>query len=244
MIDDATPQAALRVTRGRAYERSGRVTDLRASLGGLVARVQGSRSTPYVVEVGVPTLDDAAWERIVTAIAAQVRHGARLLAGQAPEGLEEQLEREGIHLFPHPAEVALSCTCDDRAAQCKHVVAATVAAAEAIEADPFVLLRLRGRGREQLLAELAQARRPSLGGATGDDRGMPITALVAGGDWTGARGSLDDLGLDDVVLDQMPLDRLGDPPGWAGGVSAQNLFGPLVERGAAWAAALEAAARA
>jgi hypothetical protein len=35
-----------------------------------------------------------------------------------------------------------------------------------------------------------------------------------------------------------PLRLLGDPPGWAGGVTAGDLFAPLVERGAQWATAL------
>ena len=243
LIDDATPQAALRVTRGRAYERSGRVTDLRASVGSLVARVQGSRSTPYVVELGVPTLEERVWEQVVAAIAAQVRHGARLLAGQAPEGLEDELEGQGIQLFPHPAEVGLSCSCDDPAPQCKHVVAATVATAGAIDQDPFVLLRLRGRGREELLAELAEARRRGPDGSGGDDRGMPIAALSGIENWAEARAPLDDFDLEDLELDQPPLAFLPDPPGWAGGVTAQDLFGPLVERGAAWAAEVSAAAK-
>lgn len=244
LIDDATPQAALRVTRGRAYERSGRVTDLRVSVGSLTARVQGSRSTPYVVELGVPTLEDTAWARVVAAIADQVRHGARLLAGQAPEGLEEELEGQGIQLFPHPAEVVASCTCDDTALQCKHVIAVALVAADAIAEDPFLLLRLLGRGREQLLAELADARRRRSHGANGDDRGMATAALGQHHQsWGRARGPLEDLGLQDLALDQTPLDRLGDPPGWAGGVSARDLFGPLVDRGAAWAAEIAGVAR-
>jgi len=244
LVDDATPQAALRVTRGRAYERSGRVTDLRVRLGSLTARVQGSRSTPYVVELGVPTLEDSQWERVVAAIAGQVRHGARLLAGQAPEGLEVELEREGIQFFPHPAEVLPSCTCDDPAPQCKHVVAVALTMAEAIDQDPFVLLRLLGRGREQLLAELAAARRRRSDGSIGDDRGMALTALAAEAGWDRARGSLEDVGLEALVLDEPSLARLGDPPGWAGGVSAQALFGPLVDRGARWAADAAVAGRA
>ncbi len=178
---------------------------------------------------------------MVAAIAAQVRHGARLLAGQAPEGLEGELEGEGIQLFPHPAEVVLSCSCDDPAPQCKHVVAATVATAGAIDEDPFVLLRLRGRGREELLAELAEARRRGPDGSAGDVRGMPISALSGTENWAEARAPLDDFDLEDLQLDP-PLASLPDPPGWAGGVTAQDLFGPLVERGAAWAAEVTAAA--
>jgi hypothetical protein len=38
-----------------------------------------------------------------------------------------------------------------------------------------------------------------------------------------------------------PLRLLGDPPGWTGGVSAGDLFAPLVIRAAAWARRLATA---
>src|SRR5215469_2351582 len=40
-----------RLTRGRAYARSGQVLDLSVNAGSVVARVQGSRRTPYQVRI-------------------------------------------------------------------------------------------------------------------------------------------------------------------------------------------------
>lgn len=227
LLDDASPQTALRVSRGRAYARSGRVTDLRARTGVLEARVQGSRATPYGVEVTVPPLPDADWDRAVAAIAAQVRHSARLLAGQVPDGLEEELEAAGVALMPRPSALSGDCGCDDPLRPCAHIAAVVEHAADEVAADPFVLLRWRGRGRERLLAELASARR-----GEADDGAQPVRALQ-GRDWTRAGASItEDL---ELALVEPALERLGDPPGWAGGVSARDLFTPLVEGAAAWA---------
>lgn len=227
LLDDENPQLALRASRGRAYERAGRVIDMRPLAGALSARVQGSRATPYAVQIGLPVLDEAAWEIVVATVVEQVRHGARLLAGQVPAGLVAELETKGVRLFPHRAELDFSCGCDDLVPQCKHVAAVTEAAARLLEDDPFLLLRLRGRGRERFLADIATARR-----AVSDDNvGEPVGDLPSAG-WNQARAPLD---LDvDIVPTEPVLSRLGDPPGWPGGVTAADLFGPLVERAIAW----------
>lgn len=237
LLDDATPGGALRTSRGRAYERSGRVTDLRSGTGVLSARVQGSRATPYQVAIGLPTLPPQAWDVVVRVIASQVGHGARLLAGQVPQGLEDELAERGVRVFPHPAELDPTCTCDDPVAACKHVAATVEAAARALDADPFLLFRLRGRGREALLADLARARR----GAS-DETGRPLAELPAA-DWTALRGPLGGISSDGAADPREPsadeaLTARGDPAGWAGGVAAADVFGPLVDRGRRWATTL------
>ncbi len=227
LLDDSSPQTALRVSRGRAYARSGRVTHLRALTGVLAARVQGSRATPLGVEVTAPPLSDAEWDRAVAAVAAQVRHSARLLAGQVPDGLEEELAAAGIALFPRPSALSGDCGCDDPLRPCAHIAAVVEHTADEVAADPFVLLRWRGRGRERLLAELAVARR-----GEADDGTQPVRALE-GRDWTRSPVAItEDL---ELAAAEPALERLGDPPGWAGGVSARDLFTPLVEGAAAWA---------
>jgi uncharacterized Zn finger protein len=220
LAEDADP---LRAARGRAYERSGRVTDVRTAPGLLSARVQGFRATPYLVEIGMPVLDDRDWDRVLRAVAEQARHAARLLAGQAPVGLESE-----VALFPHPAELVTSCACDDRSPICKHVVAAIEAVARRLDGDPFLLLHLRGRGRARFLADLSAAR----SGADRAATGLSLDAL-AGLDWTTAGADLDAA---PPVTAANPLRRLGNPPGWAGGVAAEDLFAPLADRAAAWAA--------
>jgi uncharacterized Zn finger protein len=234
LLIDAAPQIARRVTQGRQLLRSGRVTDVRVSAGMLSGRVQGSRATPHLVEIDVGVLPDDAWGRVVGVLAGQVRHSARLLAGLVPDGFDAELEGAGVDLFPDVGGLDVTCLCRDPVSLCAHAAAVWEAVAALLEADPFVLLRLRGRGRDRLLAELAAARRS--GAADGAAAGVPLDRLDPEG-WTRARAPLDDLHLPAAGPSRSaaPLRVLGDPPGWAGGVSALDLFGPLVERAAAHA---------
>jgi uncharacterized Zn finger protein len=231
-FDDANPQVSRRVSRGRAYERSGRVSDVRTRPGVLSGRVQGSRATPYLVEVEVPAFDDGTWDRIVAALATELRSSAQLLAGQAPAALEVP----GVRLFPVAAELATACGCGDAVSPCSHAAALWEAVAQRLDDEPFLLLRLRGRGRARLLAELAAARR---GGARESPQAgvVALDRLPSGAAWTRGRG-LDDVELPVLDAPTSPapaLRLLGDPPGWAGALSAWELLHPLVQRAASWA---------
>jgi uncharacterized Zn finger protein len=234
------PQLARRITQGRQLSRSGRVSGIRATAGLLSGRVQGARATPYLVELAVDVLTEEQWALIVDVLASQVRHSARLLAGLTPQGLDADLDEAGVTLFPTLAELDVTCACGDTAAVCQHAVGVWEAAAAELESDPFLLLRLRGRGRDQLLADLAHARQ-------GDRQerslaGIPIAELDVD-DWTRARAPLDELHLPLMTppsTPAAPLKLLGDPPHWAGGVSAWDLFRPLIERAASYARQLEA----
>lgn len=227
-----------RFTQGRAFQRSGRVSDLRVTPGRLVGQVQGSRATPYLVEVILDVLDDSAWAVVVEVAATRARHAAHLLAGQMPERLAEELADRGIALFAAPEDIDARCACGEASRPCAHVVALFAAAGERFVADPFAFLRLRGRGREHLLAELAVARRRSRGVSQVD--GVPVADLVTAG-WVRAGADLDGIVLpepDEPEQAAGPLRLLGDPPGWAGNVSAGELFRPPVVGAAARARAL------
>lgn len=235
--DDGTAQVVRRLMQGRNLLRSGRVTGLQIGRGAVSASVQGFSATPLAVEVALPVLRDDQWETIVEALSAQVRHRARLLAGQVPDGIDAQLEAEGLSLFPQVSELEVTCRCGDEVLPCMHAAGVWLAAANEIEHDPFALLRVRGRGRERLLAESAAVR--SRGTPTAP-AGVSLSELPADA-WVQARRDVDDLVPPPPAPPRTaagPLRLLGDPPGWAGGVSAGDLFAPLVERGARWAAAL------
>jgi uncharacterized Zn finger protein len=236
LLDDAPGDIPRRSRRGQSLLRAARVTDVRVTPGRLSGSVQGSRSTPYVVDIALPQLPDAAWQRIAEAIAGQVRHSARLLAGQAPDGLAVELQAAGVRLFPELYELEVSCACGE--GLCRHAAGVWHAAGEAMAGDPFVLLTLRGRGRQLLLEEVSALRG---GGRDAPDWGIdPAQADTRG--WWESRAPLADIGLPAARSTVPALRALGDPPGWAGGVSAEALFGPLVRRGAEWARELLRAA--
>ncbi len=100
LLDDGSAPVTRRFAQGRNLLRSGRVSDVRLAPGSVSGRVQGKRATPLAVEIAVGVLTDAQWGRVVDALAGQVRHRARLLAGQVPDGLAAELEAAGVSLLP------------------------------------------------------------------------------------------------------------------------------------------------
>ncbi|MDA8072993.1 MAG: SWIM zinc finger family protein [Actinomycetota bacterium] len=176
-----------RLPRGRTYARTGAVEGLRVAAGEITAAVQGSRRTPYQVRVRVRAWTDVEWEQVLEALAAQIGHTAALLDGELPPEVADDVRTTGLDLLPGPGEVQPRCSCPDWADPCKHAAAACYLVADALDADPFVLLALRGRGRDELLAAL-RARR-GLAPAAGIDAGdrsadpRPEAGLVARDAW-------------------------------------------------------------
>jgi uncharacterized Zn finger protein len=77
-----------------------------------------------------------------------------------PRDIERAFAASGKRLFPFKLqEVRSECTCPDKANPCKHVSAVFYLMGDRFSEDPFVLFQLRGRSRQQLLAELAERRR-------------------------------------------------------------------------------------
>jgi uncharacterized Zn finger protein len=148
-----------RLTRGRTYARQGQVIDLGIGAGLAVAQVQGTRQTPYGVQISMPAASDGRWGAIIDALAAQAGYAARLLAGELPHEIEEVFASAGVALFPERgSHLTTTCSCPDWATPCKHAAAVCYLMAEAFDEDPFLLLAFRGRNQEALMAELLARR--------------------------------------------------------------------------------------
>jgi uncharacterized Zn finger protein len=163
-----------RLTRGRTYARQGQVIDLGIGSGLVVAQVQGTRRTPYGVQITMPALSDERWGAIVETLAGQAGYAARLLAGELPHQIEEVFAEAGAALFPERgSNLITSCTCPDWATPCKHAAAVCYLMAEAFDDDPFLLLAFRGREREALLAELRARRKAPVDGKGAESESSP-----------------------------------------------------------------------
>jgi len=141
-----------RLARGRAYARKGQVIEYAVTAGLVTALVQGSRPQPYRVRIAIPAYAPATWDLICAELAGRALYRAALLAGEMPPEIEEVFAALGWPLFP--AALDLHCTCPDHGVPCKHLSAVLYVLAEAFDDDPFLVLRWRGRGREELLAAL------------------------------------------------------------------------------------------
>ncbi len=148
-----------RLPRGRGYARDGAVGDLVLAPGEARAQVQGRKVAPYDVRVRVRRFTDDEWNRVLDAIVAQLGRAAALLDGDLPPEVAADVTAAGLDLLPVGGEVGPRCTCPDEADPCKHSAAVCYLVADALDADPFTLLVLRGRTRDEVLAGLRSRRR-------------------------------------------------------------------------------------
>lgn len=230
-----------RLPRGRDYAGSGAVGDLVLAPGEARARVQGRLSQPYEVRVRVRQYTEDEWDRVLGAISVQLGRAAALLDGELPPEVAADVAAAGMDLLPGAGEVGPRCSCPDEADPCKHSAAVCYLVANALDADPFVVLLLRGRTRGEVLAGLRARRRgvqpgpavatPALGtasrgtasrgaaspgaaGLAGEDPGVDARAALAAPPPSGP-----------VPVPPMPPRRPGhpaslpvDPPSWRAGL--------------------------
>ncbi|MFK4108358.1 SWIM zinc finger family protein [Streptomyces sp. NPDC002176] len=152
---DALERGALdvnRLSRGRGYADAGHVDAITVTPGLVLAYVRGSRPRPYRVQLRLRTLDDADWDRFLDAAVDSPADIAALLDKELPHTLADR----GVPLLPRPGDLTPHCSCPDSGRPCKHAAALCYQTARLLDADPFVLLLLRGRGERELLEALSQ----------------------------------------------------------------------------------------
>ena len=145
-------QIGTRLDRGRSYARRGQVMSIDVQPGGVTARVQGSRKRPYSVSIEVRTISTPDWERLQEAMAEQPIIAASLLSGRMPDNIEECFRAVGLSMFPdRQDDLETDCSCPDWSNPCKHVAAVYLLLGEEFDRDPFLIFRMRGMDREDLL---------------------------------------------------------------------------------------------
>ena len=129
---------------------------------GLVrARVQGSRPEPYEVAIRVTPLSAASWRKLARVLANEAVFLAKLLAGEMPADIESAFAKAGLSLFPtRLSELQTSCSCPDWSNPCKHIAAVYYLLGEEFDRDPFLIFRLRGITRDDLLRAVEEVGEP------------------------------------------------------------------------------------
>jgi uncharacterized Zn finger protein len=170
-----------RLNRGRSYARSGQVLSIDIEKGTVKARVQGSRPTPYAVTIQVKVLSQAEWKKLIQALSRQALFVAKLLGGEMPQDIEQVFKEAGLSLFPEKLrDLTTKCSCPDTSNPCKHIAAVYYLLGEEFDRDPFLLFRLRGLSRDELLQELGavagQGASPQTAADAATPRGEPLPA--------------------------------------------------------------------
>ena len=165
-----------RLSRGRSYARRGQVLSVEIEKGTVTARVQGSRAQPYRVGIKMKALTSLDWESLAEALSTRAVFAARLLAGRMPENIEEVFRDAGLSLFPiDSSDLETDCSCPDWSNPCKHIAAVYYLLGEEFDRDPFLIFKLRGIDREELI-RLVGSQSAAIGDSGNAD--MPAVPLV------------------------------------------------------------------
>lgn len=158
----------------RTLARSGRLGAI-VVLPGMASAVVDDNLTP---QLKVQRLTDQAWDDFAVELLREAGHLASLEAGRLPTDLVEACDELGIELAPGASDLETACGCEAWAQPCTHALALLYQLAWHLDRDPYVLMLLRGRTREQLVAAAEQEVDPEDPVAEAASRAAELLALA------------------------------------------------------------------
>lgn len=141
-----------RLPRGARYARNGSVKSIEIKDGKIIARVAGSRPTPYKETIEVPQFDKTRVKFFVDGLVDHPLILASLLQRKLDPEVLRIAESSGLKVFPTSwKDLGMKCSCPDWAVPCKHLAAVIYKVSEEIDSNPFLVFELHGL---DLLTEL------------------------------------------------------------------------------------------
>ncbi len=146
-----------------------------------------------------------------------------------PQDIEKAFKDIGLSLFPEKLkDLQTDCSCPDWSNPCKHIAAVYYLLGEEFDRNPFLIFKLRGMGREELVRLLGDSgektptkktRSKSVISRRGEEVSLPPEPLAPDvtGFWSG--GDLPDDLFGEVRVPPVPAalaKRLGNFPFWRG----------------------------
>lgn len=156
-----------RTARDKQMTRGSRITRMEVLVGAISAEVQDRTHGACTVLIQVKPWDEATWTRVLDTLGSQPFFVTQALAGNLPAELEQTLQQLQAPLLPTQAnELTQHCSCQQNGKTlCPELLAVHQQFSQMLNEEPWLLLRLRGRDRQQILHTL-QARRSGNNSAT------------------------------------------------------------------------------
>lgn len=141
-----------RLTRGSSYAKNGAVTKIKFKENIIRAKVAGSRSTPYKVDIILPPFFDPQLSEFIGALAKKPTIISKLLNRELDEEVLAIAEDLGLKVFPKQwTDFKMQCSCPDWAVPCKHLAAVVYKVSAEIDNNPFLVFDLHN---VNLIAEM------------------------------------------------------------------------------------------
>ncbi len=153
MEDTALDDAQLK--QGRKYAYTGYVGAISVSPGMIAATVRDYEDdTAYRTILRLEPLSDPEWARFFDQVSVKAGHIAALLDRDMPIELVDAASDAGVRLLPDIGDLDPDCGCPGWEHPCRHAAALAYQVSWLLDADPFVLLLVRGKDERELLDEL------------------------------------------------------------------------------------------
>ncbi|MCA1916680.1 hypothetical protein [Methanospirillum hungatei] len=111
------------------------------------------------VDLSVTQFRQSEWDTLIKTIAADASLSGALVSGEFSEHFVDELRRVGIYLLPSDEQgFYCYCNCGDHHDFCIHKIAARYFIAEALDDDPWNLLYIRGKSRDDVLNAVRQVK--------------------------------------------------------------------------------------
>jgi uncharacterized Zn finger protein len=210
-----------RLGRGRSYARKGQVISIEIEKGLVRSKVQGTKPKPYEVTIKLNQISDKNWEKAIDAMSSKALFAAKLLSGEMPRDIEEAFKDAKVSLFPAEKDIETDCSCPDWSNPCKHIAAVYYLLAEQFDENPFLIFKLRGRTKEEIIEELRERRASNADddtaemaslASTSNEQVRPLEESLESFWQTGDRLNTIELNPAGPEVENAVLKRLGDAP--------------------------------
>lgn len=132
-----------RLPRGASYARSGHVKTIKITDNQIVAKVAGSRPSPYKVNLIVPPFFEEQIEVLMEGIIQRPALISKLLNRELDPDILTIAEAAGLKVFPRQwTDFKMQCSCPDWAVPCKHLAAVIYMVSREIDNNPFLVFEI------------------------------------------------------------------------------------------------------
>jgi uncharacterized Zn finger protein len=157
-----------RFGEGEEFARKGFVETLGFDGRTITAQVKGKVEPAFTVRISFDPFSREQWERLMSEVRDRDAVRAAIGAGELPLEIQTAFARAKLRFMPERyVDLHVECACPDWLKPCKHLVAVWLKFAGDFDRDPFLVFRLRGLQRDDLIgllgnrkAEVAAAPEP------------------------------------------------------------------------------------
>lgn len=144
-----------RLPRGASYARKGAVKKISINGNRIKAKVAGSRTTPYNIEIIIPPFFEPELSNFLKDIQQRPVIISKLLNRELDPSVLDLAEKSGLKVFPRQwSDLNMQCSCPDWAVPCKHLAAVIYKVSAEIDNNPFLVFELHNVDLPGELAKL------------------------------------------------------------------------------------------